>query len=405
MASLLIAACGGSSKTSTSTCTGGTMKMSNGEVMCKSAMSGSGTSSTTGAMRGKKVRAQIDTSVPEVNGVKPVRVQTLASTDWQGMTVMAQTMTPVPFSVYNGTKETIITPPKHASFHLMIMLNDRATGAPVSYASVWATITNSKGQTVFHNLQWPMLSAFMGPHYGNNVSLPGSGRYQLKLLVSPPEDGRATEYTSVWLHPHTVTMNFDWNAKTRNATVIGGSGSSSMQAMSSSSDASMSGMSDTGGMSLNTKVHTVNGVTEPSTHEQATSSWQGMKIETLTAQPTAYEVFNGTSETRVNPPSHASFDLMVELKDSTTGALIPYSTIDATIKTSAGKVVSSGPLMATNSAFQGLYYGRNVTVPGPGPYTVTLRITPPKSARHKEYWHVWLHPHQVVQHITWDGAQ
>jgi uncharacterized protein involved in high-affinity Fe2+ transport len=308
--------------------------------------------------------------------------------------VMAQTMTPVPFSTYSGNTETIVKPPKHASFHLMIMLNDRATGAPVSYASVWATITNAKGQTVFHNLQWPMLSAFMGPHYGNNVSLPSSGTYTMKLLLSPPEGARAAEYKNVWLHPHTVTMHFRWNAATRSATVIGGS-----------SGSSMSGMSSSGGMRINSKVTSVNGVSETPAATQASATWQGMKIETLTAKPSAYDVYNGTRETTVAPPAGANVGLMVELKDAHTSALIPYATVNATVRDSAGTVVYHGPLAATNSAFQGVYYGSNIKLPTPGPYTVALTIDPPQSARHKEYWHVWLHPHRVIEHITWDGRQ
>jgi uncharacterized protein involved in high-affinity Fe2+ transport len=96
---------------------------------------------------------------------------------------------------------------------------------------------------------------------------------------------------------------------------------------------------------------------------------------------------------------------MVELKDTVTGVLIPYSTVHATIKDSTGKVVYTGALTPTISAFQGIYYGNDVKLPTPGPYTVTLTIGAPRSARHKEYWHVWLHSHRVVEHITWDGQQ
>jgi uncharacterized protein involved in high-affinity Fe2+ transport len=405
MAALLLAACGGSSNTGTGNCPAGTMKMSNGQVMCKSAMGGNSKSSDNSV--GKTVHPQVSLKVPEVNGQKPVAVQTLASTDWQGMTIEAQTTTPVAFSVFNGTTQRKMYPSKDASFHLMIMLNDRSTQAPIPYSSVWATITNSKGQTVFHNLQWPMLSAFMGPHYGNTVNLPGSGRYKLSLLVSPPEAGRGTEYKSVWLHPHTVTMNFKWDAKTRKATVIDGGGSSAMQATSGSGSggSSMSGMSATGGMSMDTSVHNVNGITEAATHTVANATWQGMRIETLTAKPASYYIYNGTNETRVKPSSGASVDLMVELKDTVTGVLIPYSTVHATIKDSTGKVVYTGALTPTISAFQGIYYGNDVKLPTPGPYTVTLTIGAPRSARHKEYWHVWLRSHRVVEHITWDGQQ
>ena len=51
-----------------------------------------------------------------------------------------------------------------------------------------------------------MISEYMGPHYGNDVSLPGAGDYQLSLLVSPPVSARHVEYQNVWLSPHRVTV-------------------------------------------------------------------------------------------------------------------------------------------------------------------------------------------------------
>jgi periplasmic iron binding protein len=63
---------------------------------------------------------------------------------------------------------------------------------------------------VFTERQWPMNSAYMGPHYGNNVTLPGAGRYTLKLLISPPVQGRHLEYAHVWLKQHEVVEHFTW---------------------------------------------------------------------------------------------------------------------------------------------------------------------------------------------------
>ena len=50
----------------------------------------------------------------------------------------------------------------------------------------------------------------MGPHYGNDVSVPGAGTYQMSLLVSPPVSARHVEYQNVWLHPHEVNFTFHW---------------------------------------------------------------------------------------------------------------------------------------------------------------------------------------------------
>jgi len=178
-------------------------------------------SSTTASMSGMQMDMGTGTVgeelPPEVNGVKPVASQVLATTDWQGMKIQARTMTPTPFVLVSGTasgvKETMVKPPKDTSFHLMIMLNDAHTGYAIPYAGVWATIINSAGKVVYDQQQLPMLSAYMGPHYGNNVALPAAGHYKLKLLISPPVSARHLEYQHVWLKPHTVTENFTWNPK------------------------------------------------------------------------------------------------------------------------------------------------------------------------------------------------
>jgi uncharacterized protein involved in high-affinity Fe2+ transport len=140
--------------------------------------------------------------------IKPVPTQILGTATWQGMKITAQAMTPVPFVVYNGSSEHTVKP-GDASLHLMVMLNDAETDVPIPYASVWATITEN-GKIVFDERQWPMISRYMGPHYGNDVVLPGAGTYKLSLLVSPPVSARHVEYEGVWLKPHRVTFTFPW---------------------------------------------------------------------------------------------------------------------------------------------------------------------------------------------------
>ena len=153
------------------------------------------------------------TVAPLVKGIKPVPTQVLASTKWQGMEISAEAMTAVPFVVFDGTKETEIKPNPKTSFHLMVMLTDAQTHVPIPYASVWATI--SKGsKLVYDERLWPMISRYMGPHYGNNVSLPGAGEYKLSLLVSPPESARHVEYKNVWLKPHRASFTFHWKPPT-----------------------------------------------------------------------------------------------------------------------------------------------------------------------------------------------
>jgi uncharacterized protein involved in high-affinity Fe2+ transport len=169
-------------------------------------------SNPTGPMAGMNMGSStVASEVPSVNGIKPVASQVLATTDWEGMQIQARTMTPVKFVIFNGTTEKLVKPPKNTSFHLMVMLNDEHTGFAIPYAGVWATILNSARKVVYSEVQLPMLSAYMGPHYGNNVSLPGPGHYTLQLLISPPVAARHMEYAGVWLKPHRVTESFTWN--------------------------------------------------------------------------------------------------------------------------------------------------------------------------------------------------
>ncbi len=157
------------------------------------------TSTSSSAMAGMQMSTGSSGSsavaAMSVDGIKPIPTQVLASTTWQGMKITAQAMTAVPFVVYNGTKETEIKPGPKTSFHLMVMLNDAHTNVPIPYATVWATISK-EGHIYYDDRQWPMLSAYMGPHYGNNVSVPGAGTYQLSLLISPPVSARHMEYAA-----------------------------------------------------------------------------------------------------------------------------------------------------------------------------------------------------------------
>ena len=144
-----------------------------------------------------------------VDGVKAVPTQPLGSALWQGMKINVEATTPLPFVIYNGTSEQMVKAGPKTSFHLMVMLSDAQTGVAIPYASVWATI-RQKGKIYYDARQWPMISRYMGPHYGNDVSVPGAGTYQLSLLVSPPVSARHVEYQNVWLHPHRVNLTFHW---------------------------------------------------------------------------------------------------------------------------------------------------------------------------------------------------
>jgi Fe2+ transport protein len=144
-----------------------------------------------------------------VNGVGAVHTRVLASATWQGMKVTARAGAPGSFVLFNGATETTIRPTRTDSFQLMVMLADAQSGVAIPYATVRATIRDGAG-IVYDERQWPMISAFAGPGYGNNVSLPGAGTYHLSLLITPPVSARHLEYQHVWLMPHRLNLTFVW---------------------------------------------------------------------------------------------------------------------------------------------------------------------------------------------------
>ncbi len=197
--------------TSTGTGSGGSANAASstgGSANAAHATSGSAGATMNMSVGGAQAGASSSSGGVTANGIKPVPIQVLGTADWQGMKITAQVMTPVPFVVYNGTSRQLVKPGK-ASFHLMVMLNDADTNVPIPYATVWATITKN-GKVVFDERQWPMISRYMGPHYGNDVTLPGAGTYKLSLLISPPVSARHIEYQNVWLQPHRVNFTFPW---------------------------------------------------------------------------------------------------------------------------------------------------------------------------------------------------
>jgi uncharacterized protein involved in high-affinity Fe2+ transport len=174
------------------------------------AASGS-SASAAGGMAGMDMSASpaATSGGASAGGITAVPMQVLGTATWQGMKITADAMTPVPFLIYNGTSMQEVKPAKNVSFHLMVLLNDAQTGVVIPYASVWATIKEGS-TTPFNESLWPMISRYMGPHYGNDVALPGAGTYTMSLLVSPPVSARHLEYQDVWLKPHTVTFTFHW---------------------------------------------------------------------------------------------------------------------------------------------------------------------------------------------------
>ena len=169
------------------------------------------------AMGSNAVMTVRQTTLPKMqaSGKTPVAMAMvpLGQADWEGMTIQARTSAPATFVLFNGTSQQLVKPTSNDSFHLMVQLSDKYTNVAIPYSSVWATIRKN-GKVVFDERLWPMISRFMGPHFGNNIALPTGGLYHLTLLVSPPVAARHIEYKGLWLKPHKVNLTFRWVPKT-----------------------------------------------------------------------------------------------------------------------------------------------------------------------------------------------
>jgi Fe2+ transport protein len=176
-----------------------------------------GMTAKSAAMTPKGVMTVRGASLPmmQTTGSAPMAMAMvpLGHADWDGMEIQARTSAPATFELFDGSTQTLVHPTGKDSFHLMVTLSDAETGYAIPYSSVWATVRKS-GKVVFDERLWPMISRYMGPHYGNNVDLPMRGTYQLTLLVSPPVAARHLEYKGLWLKPHKVTMTFRWVPRT-----------------------------------------------------------------------------------------------------------------------------------------------------------------------------------------------
>jgi hypothetical protein len=182
-----------------------------------SAMSPASTSSQNSAMSASQVMTIKQTALPmmQTSGAMPnaMAMVPLGQASWDGMSIEARTSAPASFELFNGTTQQLVRPTSKTSFHLMVLLSDKATGVAIPYSSVWATVTKGT-KLVFDERLWPMISRYMGPHYGNNVALPSAGLYHVSLLVSPPVAARHLEYKGLWLQPHKVNLTFRWVPKT-----------------------------------------------------------------------------------------------------------------------------------------------------------------------------------------------
>lgn len=183
--------------------------MASGASMAMSSPSAMPAPATSGVptIHGGSLIAPTSSAAPVAMAMVP-----LGQASWDGMLIQARTSAPATFTLFDGTSQQLVRPTAKDSFHLMVTLADAESHYAIPYSSVWATIRTG-GRIVFDERLWPMISRYMGPHYGINVALPAAGLYHLTLLVSPPVAARHLEYKGLWLQPHRVNLAFRWAPK------------------------------------------------------------------------------------------------------------------------------------------------------------------------------------------------
>ncbi len=210
---LIAHAANGGTKTASSATTGSAMNT----TTTSGSMAAMAPTTPAPAMGSSKVMTIRGATLPmmQTSGAMPTAMAMVpvGSAVWDGLSIETRTSAPATFILFNGTSQQMVRPTAKDSFHLMVLLSDATTGYAIPYSSVWATISKN-GKIVYDERLWPMISRYMGPHYGNNVALPTAGLYHLSLLVSPPAAARHLEYKGLWLAAHRVSMSFRWVPKT-----------------------------------------------------------------------------------------------------------------------------------------------------------------------------------------------
>lgn len=144
-----------------------------------------------------------------------MRMRVLGSTVVGDQKVEIHMSEPVTFSVYEGDKLVKHAPTQGQNAHLMVLLSDRQSGDRLPDSTITLRIADEAGKIVSSGPQYPMIGMGMGLHYGDNVKLPGSGRYTAQLVIGPPRIGRHADVTGRWNTTKKASIPFTWNGSAR----------------------------------------------------------------------------------------------------------------------------------------------------------------------------------------------
>ncbi|MDS0223427.1 iron transporter [Haloarcula sp. S1AR25-5A] len=108
-----------------------------------------------------------------------------------------------------GSRKTKVIVQSDDSVHLMASVWDTETET-ILPVDVSVEISNSDGRVSSTNL-WPMISPNMGFHYGDNIALPGEGKYDVTLQVGPLQTARTSPFDGRFTEGQAATMQFTFD--------------------------------------------------------------------------------------------------------------------------------------------------------------------------------------------------
>jgi uncharacterized protein involved in high-affinity Fe2+ transport len=114
----------------------------------------------------------------------------------------------MPAGAMAGHGVTKMLPASQATHHLEVKAFDVLSKAPIPYMTIKATVSKLDGGPVLTVEVPPMIgSAF---HYGDNVALPGKGRYRVELDIRSPQLMRYVTAKERWTAAPKLSFDFDY---------------------------------------------------------------------------------------------------------------------------------------------------------------------------------------------------
>jgi|AntDeeMetagen134_2_1112570.scaffolds.fasta_scaffold02343_5 Fe2+ transport protein. len=114
------------------------------------------------------------------------------------------------FWVFAGQEPEHVPVQEGQTMHIMSSVWDPEFGNLLPTGNPDITITTGDGEEVDQRSLWSMLAQQMGPHFGDNVTLPESGEYNVTIDVDPVSARQLGAYVDRFNSAESATFTFDF---------------------------------------------------------------------------------------------------------------------------------------------------------------------------------------------------